>query len=122
MPLRLPSGKPGGLSLGMPPSGAMAQGDGDSGVGARESAEQAGYMELEGAQKDADCRKVQVEGGVSSDLGCCNEFEPKEGADAFKCGNCQYLQSAQGGEDEQKPAGGEEAAASGAGEGEGGYA
>ena len=57
-------------------------------------------MELEGATKDADCSKVQVEGGVSSDLGCCNDFEPKPGAQEFKCGNCSYLEG--GAEEDQE--------------------
>lgn len=61
----------------------------------KESAEQAGYMELQGAQKDADCSKVQVDGGVSSELGCCNEFQPNDGAQEFECGQCQFLQASQ---------------------------
>lgn len=56
----------------------------------RMSAKAADYMELDGAEKDADCEKVEVEGGVSSELGCCNEFKPESGADEFKCGECQY--------------------------------
>jgi hypothetical protein len=48
-------------------------------------------MELAGAQKDGDCSKVDVEGGVSLDLGCCNEFEPQDDStQAFSCGNCKY--------------------------------
>jgi hypothetical protein len=57
----------------------------------RVSAEQAGYMELEGAKKDADCSVVDVEGGVSSKLGCCNLFDPETGAKFFSCGNCDKL-------------------------------
>ena len=58
----------------------------------RMSASAAGYMELEGAKKDGDCRKVNVKGGVSKELGCCNEFEPEsEKAEAFRCGLCEYL-------------------------------
>jgi hypothetical protein len=52
---------------------------------------QAGYMELTGAQKDGDCSKVDVQGGVSLDRGCCNEFQPQdEQTDTFSCGNCKY--------------------------------
>jgi hypothetical protein len=48
-------------------------------------------MELQGATKDGDCSKVDVEGGVSLDRGCCNEFEPEdEQTDTFSCGNCKY--------------------------------
>lgn len=79
-----PRGKP-----AQPSAGASAQGDGDPGD--RMDEESAGYMELEGAGKDADCSKVEVDGGISSELGCCNEFEPNDGADAFKCGNCRYV-------------------------------
>jgi hypothetical protein len=58
----------------------------------RLSAAQAVYMELAGAVKDADCRKVFVQDGVSSELGCCNEFQP-EAPDTkrFRCGDCEYL-------------------------------
>lgn len=57
----------------------------------RQSAKDAGYMELGGAKKDADCREVQVTGGVSRQLGCCNEFKPEDGAQQFRCGTCKYL-------------------------------
>lgn len=58
----------------------------------RLSAEQAGYMELSGAKKDADCHKVKVAGGVSTHRGCCNKFEPeKRTCDGFRCGNCEYV-------------------------------
>jgi hypothetical protein len=57
----------------------------------KEPAEQAGYMELEGAQKDADCSIVEVEGGVSSDKGCSNLFQPVEGATVFSCGTCVFV-------------------------------
>lgn len=55
------------------------------------SQSEAGYMELPGAQKDGSCEKVDVKGGVSSMLGCCNLFElefdqPKQ----FRCGTCEY--------------------------------
>ncbi len=65
--------------------GRGAAGDG------KEPADQAGYMELEGATKDNDCTKVQVDGGVSSELGCCNEFSPQPGAQEFECGTCTFL-------------------------------
>jgi hypothetical protein len=62
----------------------------------RMTAEQAGYMELSGAKKDADCVKVSVASGVSSELGCCNLFEPQfDGTQRFNCGNCEYVKRAQ---------------------------
>lgn len=58
----------------------------------RISAEDADYMELPGAMKDADCSKVEVDGGVSSELGCCNYFELAKNANKkFSCGTCTYL-------------------------------
>ena len=60
----------------------------------RLSASEAGYMELQGAHKDADCRKVKVDGGVSKQLGCCNEFQPEsKSVQQFRCGNCEYLKN-----------------------------
>ena len=57
---------------------------------------QAGYMELAGAQKDGGCSKVDVQGGVSLDLGCCNFFEPQDqSTDSFRCGECKYGSEAQ---------------------------
>lgn len=54
--------------------------------------EQAGYMELVGAVKDADCHKVRVPGGVSQERGCCNKFEPfRKTVKEFECGQCEYL-------------------------------
>ena len=54
----------------------------------------AGYMELRGARKDANCRKVEVAGGVSKQLGCCNYFQPKkDSVQQFDCGNCEYVKS-----------------------------
>jgi hypothetical protein len=54
---------------------------------------QAGYMELSGAKKDAQCKKVEVAGGVSRDLGCCNYFDPQnKQVSQFKCGTCEYVQ------------------------------
>jgi hypothetical protein len=53
---------------------------------------QAGYMELTGAQKDGDCRKVEVAGGVSRERGCCNEFKPEDDETIrFSCGTCEYV-------------------------------
>jgi hypothetical protein len=58
----------------------------------RISAKAAGYMELAGAVKDAQCRIVHVEGGVSKQRGCCNLFDPESDAvKQFRCGNCEYL-------------------------------
>lgn len=57
------------------------------------SAESAGYMELANAKKDAGCSKVDVEGGVSRNLGCCNLYErQKPTTDRFNCGHCEYVQ------------------------------
>jgi len=69
----------------------MAEDKMTSALRGRLSAAQAGYMELQGAKKDADCRKVDVKGGISMDLGCCNEFQPESKATCcFKCGDCEY--------------------------------
>jgi hypothetical protein len=57
----------------------------------RMTAEEADYMELSGAVKDADCHKVEVDGGVSEKLGCCNEFKPQTGEQQFRCGTCKFL-------------------------------
>lgn len=57
----------------------------------RASAKEAGYMELDGAKKDGDCAIVEVEGGVSRDLGCCNLVKPTVGAKKFTCGLCEYV-------------------------------
>lgn len=57
----------------------------------RISAEEAGYMELDGARKDADCNHVKVPDGVSSVLGCCNDFDPVTGARRFSCGTCDHV-------------------------------
>jgi hypothetical protein len=52
---------------------------------------EAGYMELEGAYKGADCHKVNVPGGISLQLGCCNEFKPEAThTQSFKCGTCKF--------------------------------
>lgn len=91
-PLRMHAPKGRNVTSPMQPPDPMQGGPGSSQTGKMDS-ESAGYMELDGATKDADCSKVQVEGGVSSDLGCCNEFQPQEGAQEFKCGMCTYLQA-----------------------------
>jgi hypothetical protein len=59
-------------------------------AGGRISAAAAGYMELAGAKKDADCKKVKVAGGVSEERGCCNLFAPEGGAAEFRCGTCTH--------------------------------
>ena len=60
----------------------------------RVSEKQAGYMELAGAEKDADCEKVKVPGGVSAKLGCCNYFEPEsKSVTEFRCGTCSYVEA-----------------------------
>ncbi len=54
-------------------------------------AKEAGYMELRGAVKDADCRAVKVPGGISLELGCCNHFQPEDvDVQEFECGECEY--------------------------------
>lgn len=58
----------------------------------RKSAKEVDYMELEGARKDADCERVEVEDGVSKERGCCNDFEHEKGKSLeFRCGTCEYL-------------------------------
>jgi SPP1 gp7 family putative phage head morphogenesis protein len=58
----------------------------------RKPEEDAGYMEFPGAVKDADCKTVYVKGGVSKELGCCNDFGPAdEQVRQFKCGTCDEL-------------------------------
>ena len=69
------------------------------------TAREAGYMELDGAEKDAGCLKVFVPGGVSGDLGCCNLFEPKdEQVTRFRCGDCEYLTEGVDGSDREADA------------------
>ena len=54
----------------------------------------AGYMELPGAEKDGDCVRVQVPGGVSGKLGCCNLFEwDHNTGKLFSCGTCEYIRA-----------------------------
>lgn len=57
----------------------------------RVDAKTAGYMEFDGAVKDADCERVRVTGGVSSDLGCCNLFGKTE-VKKFSCGTCKFVE------------------------------
>jgi hypothetical protein len=58
-------------------------------------------MELAGAQKDGDCSKVDIQGGVSLDKGCCNFFEPQdEQVDRFSCGTCKYGSDQAGAQDD----------------------
>ena len=79
----------------------------------RISAQEAGYLELPGAVKDADCEVVEVDGGVSSERGCCNSFGWKSrNVQGFKCGECKYLKDEGEAEEygEQKPLGRREAA------------
>lgn len=55
------------------------------------SAEAAGYMELQGAKKTGGCLIVDVDGGISKELGCCNLFRPEaKDTDTFSCGTCFY--------------------------------
>jgi hypothetical protein len=57
----------------------------------RISASKAGYMELIGAKKDGDCRKVDVSAGVSLERGCCNLFYPElRTTKVFSCCTCEY--------------------------------
>lgn len=61
------------------------------GIDNRITAAVAGYMELEGAVKDGDCKIVRVDGGISKQLGCCNHFEPESSAvKQFRCGTCTF--------------------------------
>ncbi len=54
----------------------------------------AGYMELPGAVKDADCKRVKVSGGVSKNLACCNLFDYDNATEKkFSCGTCEQLEA-----------------------------
>jgi ribosomal protein S27AE len=60
------------------------------GVKNQVSQAQAGYMELEGAEKDGRCKKVA--GEISRELGCCNLFGPEAAhTKKFSCGTCEYV-------------------------------
>jgi hypothetical protein len=53
----------------------------------------AGYMELAGAKKDGECEIVEVKGGVSRKLGCCDLFWPEnEQTKVFSCGTCEFIE------------------------------
>lgn len=70
----------------------------------RITAQEAGYLELPGATKDADCSVVEVDGGVYSERGCCNSFGWKtEDVEYFRCGECKYLAGGAGERDGSKP-------------------
>ena len=57
----------------------------------RMTSKEAGYMELENAFKNADCYKVNVPGGISLQLACCNEFKKESRhTQSFKCGTCTF--------------------------------
>ncbi len=86
-----PKGRDLGASMPGAKMPAMSDDAVDMSSGGKMPSDQAGYMELDGAVKDADCSKVQVDGGVSSDLGCCNEYNPQEGSQEFRCGTCTFL-------------------------------
>ena len=76
----------------------------------RITAEQAGYLELPGAVKDADCEVVEVDGGVSSERGCCNSYAWRSGnPKGFSCGECKYLEDSGGESEEERPIGKREA-------------
>jgi hypothetical protein len=75
----------------------------------RISEKESGYLELRGAEKDGDCEVVQVAGGVSKDLGCCNTFKAEnQDTQIFSCGTCFYLERDKRPE-EEKPLGKQEA-------------
>jgi len=77
----------------------------------RISEREAGYLELPGAAKDADCEVVEVDGGVSSERGCCNSFGWKSrDVQGFKCGECKYLADREENYGGEKPLGRREAA------------
>jgi hypothetical protein len=78
----------GGYAMNGQTARAMASRQ-DAAADTRASAEEAGYVELDGAQKDADC--TLVSGGVSSDKGCCNLWNSVQGAQIFSCGTCTKI-------------------------------
>jgi hypothetical protein len=76
----------------------------------RITAQEAGYLELPGAVKDADCEVVEVDGGVSSERGCCNSFGWKSAdVEYFRCGECKYLAGQEERDGEERPLGRREA-------------
>ena len=95
MPFDMTPGGPASAATSAP-GGAPSGVSPDPNNSAKIPEAQAGYMELAGAQKDGGCSKVDVQGGVSLDLGCCNFFEPQdESVDSFRCGTCKYGSEAQ---------------------------
>ena len=77
-------------------SDAAPELDGDE--DSQASAQEAGYVELPGAKKDAQCDIVNVPGGVSSEKGCCNLYKQQPNAQGFSCGQCTHV----GTSDEEK--------------------
>lgn len=76
----------------------------------RITAVQAGYLELPDAVKDADCEVVEVDGGVSSERGCCNSYAWRSGnPKGFSCGECKYVEGANEQPEEERPIGRREA-------------
>lgn len=65
--------------------------DSDNDAVQKMTPQEAGYLELPGAQKDAQCDIVDVPGGVSSQKGCCNSFRAQPDAQGFNCGSCTHL-------------------------------
>ena len=59
-------------------------------IGEKISEQISGYMELPGAVKDGGCLIVDVRGGVSKDLGCCNLFFWDGSKKLFSCGTCKH--------------------------------
>lgn len=57
----------------------------------RATAAEAGYLELPGAQKDSDCQIVKVDGGISSQGGCCNLWDMVPNPTNFSCGTCTKI-------------------------------
>ena len=100
----------GGPMPGDVDSGYASDNDGDE---HKVSSDAAGYLELDGAVKDADCEVVMVDGGVSSDRGCCNLWSDAGGADTFSCGTCMYVEKGQEQPDETQMTAGPQEESSG---------
>jgi hypothetical protein len=73
----------------------VAQAKGDQAGDGRTDGESAGYVELPGAKKDADCTSVNVQGGISSAGGRCEQFQAAPDAQGFSCGSCTMIQKGQ---------------------------
>lgn len=85
-------------NAGVDPDADQDQDNPADAADSRATAEEAGYMELGGAQKDSDCATVNVPGGVSSQGGCCNLWDRAPQAASFSCGTCTKItQGAPGG-------------------------